>query len=122
MPGHSLISSCWTPPGESGPANSGKLIPSFGACLSLAARSRAVSRLAVVAFLTPIPWLDGCTEKAAVLESDQLAVVKRARAAERELDRADCRVRHGKRHRLWRLTDHESGVRGVGIAATEVDR
>ena len=120
MPGGSLISSCWTPPGESGPANSGKLIPSFGASLSLAARSRAVSRLAVCGVLDADP-LDRVHEEAVVLESHELAVVKRARTAEREVDRADCRARPGKRRRMRRLTDHERGVRRVGVAAAEVD-
>jgi hypothetical protein len=56
-PGRSLISSCWAPSGESGPANSGALIPTFSASLSLPASSRAVRCLAAVAFLTPIPWI-----------------------------------------------------------------
>ena len=119
MPGRSLITSCWTPPGESGPANSGELIPSFGASLSLAARSRRQPS-GGLGVLDADP-LDRVHEEASVLESHELAIVELARPAEPEVDRGDRRTRLRQRRGVRRGRDHERRVGRIGARAAQVD-
>ena len=93
--------------------------PELGGFLVVGGTKQGDQPSGVVGVLDANP-LDRVYEEAAVLESHELAVVKRARTAEREVDRADCRAWPRKRPRRRRLTDHERGVRGVGVAAAQI--
>jgi len=133
MPGLALMTSCFMPPGDSGPAGR----PGIAARRNWQSRSPAASPACPcppAAPRSPRPRPPGssfgsprlCAPGAVVLEPHQLAVVEHARATEPELDRADRTAGRRPCRRGRGLADserHEGGLPfPVRLSATHAPR